>query len=273
MNIQTVLAHTPKLPASPQVLPQLRRLLRDDDSDRSEIIDLLKLDSGLVAQVIRLSNSAYYGASEPCNHIQESVQRIGFNEVYRLVGALATAEIFSADLPLYQIDGKTLWQNSVLCGAMMRLLSAHIEQDADDAYTIGLLSNLGMVVLNHYYLECGIDGYNGIACAMTPVREQALLGFTHATLTAELLQQWNFAHETCEAVRYQFSPQEAPEQSKLAHLLALCQQAQTYQDDGSDLLAEKLATEHPILTEAGITLQEITDAALDAQNSFAWIRG
>ncbi len=271
MKISDILENMPDLPATPQLLPKLQRLLHNPEVDTSEVTEVIRLDANLTVQIIRLSNSGYYGSSQTCHSVDEAIRRIGFNEVYKLVGALATLDLFSSELPLYRTTAQAMWMHSVTSAALMRILAPHVQRDADDAYTIGLLSSLGKVLLNHYYLYNGIDGFMETSMTFTPQLEFELLGFTHAHVAAELLKKWNFPNNTCEAVYYQSYPNEAPTESVLAHLLSLCHEAQVYMAIDDHSLLNRFPKDHKALVELGLDLEVVVDAALDAQNAVLWL--
>src|ERR1043166_9029902 len=76
------------LPA-PRVVPQLLQILRKPDVDNGEIVRLISHDPSLTANVLRLSNSAFYGSAVAINSLDEAVTRLGSQQVYRLVVAVS----------------------------------------------------------------------------------------------------------------------------------------------------------------------------------------
>ena len=97
-----MLLHVVKvLPAAPQILAQLGRLLLDMRTDLSDATELLRRDAALTARIIRVANSAVYGTGQPSSSLVEALARVGFKEVYRLTGFAAVAQISDQKLPLY----------------------------------------------------------------------------------------------------------------------------------------------------------------------------
>ncbi|MFA5265584.1 MAG: HDOD domain-containing protein, partial [Opitutaceae bacterium] len=76
------------LPAAPRVLASLGDLLQDANVGLDEVANLIKRDAALAARIIRMSNSIVYGGKGGLRigAIEEAVNRVGFSEVYRLVG-------------------------------------------------------------------------------------------------------------------------------------------------------------------------------------------
>ena len=54
------------LPSTPKVLPRLKLLLSDSNSSIYEIVALIRLDPGIVARVLQVSNSAYFRKGTRC---------------------------------------------------------------------------------------------------------------------------------------------------------------------------------------------------------------
>ena len=81
MDIDQVIECAGKLSPSVQLLPKLLKLLADPDSSLADIIAIIKLDATLTAEIIRVSNSSFYGSAEACNSIDQAINRIGFQDV------------------------------------------------------------------------------------------------------------------------------------------------------------------------------------------------
>lgn len=270
-RLDQILASTQALPASPEILPKLQRILREPDAEMAEVVALFKLDPNLTAQLIRLSNSAYYGSSQNCNCVEDAIQRVGFQEVYRLVAALTSIELLGEELPLYDIPAQDHWLYSLRCATLMRELARLIGLDEDDAYTIGLLHALGMVVIDRYHQEHGLDGIDDHQIPLDHDREMRLLGFDHAEVAAALMERWYFAPAITLPVRHQYEHTLAQEFKPYAYLLHLCKDAQEYMHSEPEHIAERLQSNPELLTELSLSQEEVIDATLDAQNSVEWL--
>src|SRR5258707_2224137 len=136
------------LPAAPRILAQLGRQLLDLNSDIADVTPLLKWDTALTARVMRIANSVACNAGEPVASLEEALVRVGFNEVYRLTGFAAVAQMSDQRLALYGIGGAQLRENSLLTALVMEALAEKIGKDAQAAYTAGLLRSIGKTALD-----------------------------------------------------------------------------------------------------------------------------
>lgn len=206
MEISQIITAVKNLPPSPEILPRLQTLVKDPDSKMDDIIDLISFDSSLTAQVIRISNSAFYSGSTPVASLEEAVNRIGLYEVYKLVSFVVTSQLFSSNMPVYKTSARSMWQNSVISGCICKHISCHFTLDPDTSYLTGLLHSIGKIVINAYYIEKGIEVYSDQDDSITPEQEEALLGFNNSQVGAELLRMWKFREEVIEIIAKQYSP-------------------------------------------------------------------
>jgi HD-like signal output (HDOD) protein len=212
-----------KLPASPRIFSQLASLLRDMNTGLDEIVALVKMDPGLTSQVLRLSNSVLFGFSEPCTSLEEAINRIGFREVYRMVGLASTTQLFPRELTLYGVAGERVWENALATAiAMEQLARRQGVEDEQTAYTVGLLRSAGKVVLARLAAEPGkqIAPYPGEEQApMLADWEESAFGINSNQAAAMLMEHWKFAPVIVEAVRHHFDPLARPEIPAEASLL------------------------------------------------------
>ncbi len=65
------------LPSVPVVAANVLTLSRDPDVDFSRLEKMMSADPALVAKLLRMSNSAYFGSHKKVTSINEAVVRIG----------------------------------------------------------------------------------------------------------------------------------------------------------------------------------------------------
>jgi hypothetical protein len=138
ISLKQIVDGVVSLPPTPRILPKLQRLLRDPDSGIHEIISLLKVDAPMTAQIVRLSNSAFYNTGEPVQSLEEAVNRLGFREVYRVANVAAAQQVMGEALPLYNMGKGELLEGSVSSAVLMVELGSRARRtDLDAAYTTG----------------------------------------------------------------------------------------------------------------------------------------
>jgi len=210
MNINQVVESARDLPPTPQILPKLRVALRNTETGVQEIEDIIRVDAPLTARVIRLSNSGWLGCSVRCESIRDAIGRLGFAEVYRTVAAAATSSVLGGELPVYRLDSGELWEISVSRAVYLKNLTKLVHGDLDSGFTIGLLSEIGKVVINGFYLQRGLEIYaEGTDDVVSPDTERKILGFDHCQVGSQVLQKWGFSDEVTQPVAHYYEPEKA----------------------------------------------------------------
>ena len=212
----------PKLASLQSVNHALRDLVRSEGSLNSQIAEVIRRDPSLSARLLRMVNSVYFGLSTRVNNIEEAVFFLGLRQIREL--SMATPIIEEID-QLKQatsptLPWKELWTHSIATAILTREILAstalHIDDDTD--YLVGLLHNVGKVVMAYAFpeeLRTLID-----TPAASPAefcqRERELLGWDHAAIGAQYLTRHQLSEEIIFAVRYHSAPELAPKHQLFA---------------------------------------------------------
>jgi HD-like signal output (HDOD) protein len=269
ISLEQIVEGIVNLPPTPRILPKLQKLLRDPDSSIHDIISLVKVDAPMTAQIVRLSNSAYYNVGEPVQSLEEAVNRLGFREVYRVTSVAAAHQVMGEALPLYNMGKGELLEGSVSTAVLMVEIGSRARRlDLDAAYTTGLLHSIGKVVINQYFLKHGLELYGNVGGETVDVMwERRLLGFDNAAAGAAILEKWKFPDEILVPVKCQLEPLKAPVHQSWACQLAIARiVAPTLRaKDGVAPMLEGITIDKEVLECAGLDrdllLEAVTDAA------------
>jgi len=221
MNLTELVAQTKDLLPNPQVLPQLLSVLENDHTSAADVVNLLKVDPGLTAKIISMSNSAFFGFSEPCSDLNEAVGRIGFQELYKLVSLCLCRSVGDKSVHNYYLDEGALWENAVTTAMVMEDLADHFGLRRGLSYTVGLLHSLGKFVIN----QLDGDVYEAVYSEIDKQHlslidaEKHVLGFDHAQACNALLSSWDYPDEVRIPILYQYMPAAAKEHVKLTYCL------------------------------------------------------
>jgi HD-like signal output (HDOD) protein len=92
--------------------------------------------------VLRLSNSAAFAQGHAIDASDDAINRVGFREVFKLVGMAAASDFFSSRNNTYRIDSSTMWENAFSCGLAMESIPQNIGHDEQEYCTLGLLRSM-----------------------------------------------------------------------------------------------------------------------------------
>lgn len=226
VNPQTIATLLQDLPPTPAVMPRLLELLAEPESNTEDVIELIGLDPGLAAAVLRVSRSAYYGTrGQSVESLDDAIVAIGFKETYRLVALYSLSSTAREPLHLYGVSAELFWRKSVACALAMEMLCGEMGAPGTTGYTIGLLHALGEVFVDHMAQRQPAAGARPLIAFSNPQpipdQELAAAGFTQAQAAAWAMRHWFFPESIVEPIEYQFAPHEAPVHTQMALRLRL----------------------------------------------------
>lgn len=189
--LQDLLNRDLRLPVCPLVFIRLMEALQSDGN--ADLAEILSSDPSLMSQVLRVSNSAFYGLTRQVRSINEAVMRIGINEIWSIASALKAKELFHSNEGEWSQLNCFLWEHSLTTGAMVRSMNKRLKiNNGDEIFTAALLHDLGKSVLHtvepQYAALCKAGALSGPELT---AREQDFFGTNHARLGGELLRHWN----------------------------------------------------------------------------------
>ena len=191
-----------ELPAMPEMGIRLMKLRADPLADISDLVEIVDLDPGLAAQVMRYARSPFFGCRGEINSLYEAVTRVlGFDAVMNLAMGVAMAKPFKT---AYHgpIGMDVFWRQAVFSASLLQALAKLMPQDRRPlpglCYLGGLLHDFGYLVLGHYFPE----EFVGLSDLMlgepeTPhlALERRYLGTDHGELGVWLLNAWHLPEE------------------------------------------------------------------------------
>lgn len=174
-----------------QVMQLIQYTLREDAA-MDMLSRLISVNPSLTAQLLRLVNSAFFGLRHRIHTIPEAVAVLGLNSLKNLVLCFAVKEALSKKvIPGFDIDG--FWEDSIRRGVAARLLGNFVDGPVEEAFTAGVLQDIGLLVLFSMEPEKA-DRWPLLRSHLPAERykmEEELFHSTHDNVGALLAHQWN----------------------------------------------------------------------------------
>ena len=180
-----------QLPLFSTTAMQLMQSVSDDEVSPDRIARLIAADAGLVAQLLRIVNSPYYGLPQRCSTVATAIAVLGLDRVRRTVLAAVTQRPLMAYLHDTRLV-QSFWRHQLLCAALSRHLALQNGLDSEMAYTAGLMHEVGRlaILIRHPHLTnvllAAQDGDDRLALR----NERSHFGFDHAEVGGALLARW-----------------------------------------------------------------------------------
>lgn len=194
------------LHASAHVLAKAFEILNDPDSNQMDLVDTIKTDPGITSDILRISNSAFYGGKLEIVSLDDAIHRLGFREVMKLVSISMSKQMFSKMLVHYGITAQDYWRQSACVAAAMESLSDLLDEDRSYYFTLGILHAIGRMVIDQALTSRGSEV---IWDKTLPVEqwETTNFGFDYTDAGHVLLTSWNFPQKILAVILNQLTPE------------------------------------------------------------------
>ncbi len=212
-TLDDVVRQVESLPRLPDTALRLAGLIADPASTVQEIVEAIRYDQTITAELLRICNSAFSGLVRRVNSIDDAVLLLGTAKVLQLAMSAHVRGTLVRPQSGYGLQHGALWEHSVAVAVGSCYLGQRAGvREPGLLFTMGLLHDIGKVVLN----DCVSAEYAQIVQEVNERQlafheaEQQILGFTHAEVGARLAETWNLPETVVRCIRYHHDPQELP---------------------------------------------------------------
>ncbi|MEN9840793.1 MAG: hypothetical protein RL376_593, partial [Verrucomicrobiota bacterium] len=197
-EIRQRIERCPKLASLQSINRKLAGLVNSEQSYTSQIAEIIRRDPSLTSRLLRMVNSVYFGLSAKVNNIEEAVLYLGLRQIRELSMATPVIEDMEKISPsALKLPWREMWQHSIGTAIMTReiLATTNLLVDDDTDYIIGLLHNVGKVVLAtawpHEFER--IVGQEHLDPESVCAVERELIGWDHAAIGGYYLEKHQLA--------------------------------------------------------------------------------
>ena len=200
-----------KLPSVPTLYTRLVREIQSDDPSIETIGEIIARDLTMSARILQLVNSAFFSLPNRIKNVRQAVRLLGLNNIQALV---LYVNLFSGEDKIKVVKGlslKEIWNHSMKVGTLAReilSLEPHTAEQAGDAFFIGLLHDIGLLILAQIpqYHSIFQTPEKGFESQEQLVKEYEMLRTSHAEVGAYLLGIWGLPEHFVETVAFHHHP-------------------------------------------------------------------
>lgn len=222
--IRKIISNTASLPAMPQVMLRVQQLVKHPGTSPAQLAKVIETDPSMVAGVLKVANSAYYGFRGKVSSIRHASALFGTRRLAELITAMSAGGVLGKAMGGYGLKAGDLWRHSIAVGCMAGEIAAAVASDlTDSAYMAGLLHDVGKIILDPYVQERRVlfNHYSAAHPGKTiQDAERDILGFDHAVIAAILCENWNLPRSISFGIRHHHQPSSAGNH-QLSHIVHL----------------------------------------------------
>ena len=265
-NMDELISTLKEVPAMPNVIVHALNVMKDPDSSTKELAKIISYDQSLSTKVLTLVNSAYYGFPKQITSITQAISLIGMSKAKNIIVTVAMR-------PMLTNQGtKELWKHSITTAVGCEYMAKSLKiMDADEAFVIGFLHDLGKVVLNlkdaKLYEKVRETTRTGSNILET---EQVYFGTDHCQMGSLLAKKWQLPLLINNAIKYHHEPNlsSMPTACSLVHVVDRLVSEEDLNVDSLDKdvmknlniqIAQPQILKENILAKASILLNELSN--------------
>jgi len=255
------------LPTLPMIIDKLGKAVHDPNSNAKQIAAIIEDDPSMMARILKVVNSAFYGVSEPIHSVHHAVARMGLLAVNNI--AMSTA-VFSTFGKKGQTDfnREEFWRHSISCGLACNVLYQRCKSNIrtkpgkDILHLCGLLHDIGKIVFEQFFHAEFIHAVKLAKEKKIPLfqAEAEVMGADHSEVGAWLGQRWNLSEEVVDVIRWHHDPPKGkPDFLSLISICHIGNYICNLEKIGESGDSCAPAFMHPVWKQLGLAVQDIAD--------------
>lgn len=217
------ISRSENLPILPNVVLHLLQLFGQPDVSSRQIEVAIEQDPGMVAKVLRVASSPYYGGAES-KDIARAMSVIGINRMKQIAVGLAYQVFVNEKALVPAFDKLFFWEHCMLRAVIAREIMGEVQAERQfDAYTAGLILDVGLLAMDRFIpyelgqsITCSVSNHMPLLSG-----EERVCGFNHRQVGHDLATKWKLPAFIQEAILYGENPGEARFEKQLCQVLAV----------------------------------------------------
>lgn len=264
-----VLRKAKGLPTLPTAVARLAALLDDETAGAADFEKIVKPDPALTANLLRLANSAFFGARRQITSVRQAIALMGVRRVFELAASASFSRVLPNRIPGYEIDAKGFWRHSVA----VAVLAEHLVKRAgrrppEMTFTAGLLHDIGKLAIGSVLVEESEEILSRMwgSDVSFVQAEKNVIGTDHTEVGDVMAEEWNLPLAVSWAIRWHHDPGGAPDEADrllvdLIHISDVVSQSLGF---GADVGGLARTVDEASVKRVGLSVQEVETVAGEA---------
>lgn len=247
-KISLLISKINSIPTLPTVACQVMEITADPNSSANDLTKVIIPDISLSTKLLKMANSAFFGATRGVTTLQHAITVLGFKEVRNLVISAVVFESFMKIEKNENYDMGKFWKHSFICGLAAKIIATEIKKASNEFFVAGLIHDIGKLVV---YITLPNEFFKLVKATrhlklkfMAFETEKKVIGMTHDEVGMRLLKKWMFPESLMTAIGFHHRLRETDKKSLLpvvthiADIFAHLYEMQTAVEEDDPLKAE-----------------------------------
>lgn len=247
----------------PEITLKIIELVENPRSTAQDLNKLISNDPALVARILKVVNSAFYGLPGQIGSINRAIVLLGLNAVKNIVIAASLAKLFRGGRVSPHFSAKDLWTHSIAVGVLSKMLVQKINNTLpDEAFLAGLIHDMGLLVELQAFREPLVEiAERGTTEHIRYIDlETQVIGVDHQALGAGLTTKWKFPRSFQYVTGHHHNPMAlAPECRWLTCVIHIADNIVCREGLGYTLTCKGETIDPAVLAELNITMEVVEE--------------
>jgi len=203
-SAETFIEKFKKIRTLPHIVTRLVQLVNDEESTLQDFEAVIRLDPALVARLLTLVNSSYFGLTRKVDSISRAVALLGMKNLHNIAVTDAIQGMLRSQSGSTEFSPQRLWLHSAASGICCKMIAERIfTLNGDDAYLCGILHDIGLIVAMGADQETFLQLIEQLTPAGPPLveLERQLFHTDHCEIGYILAKDWRIPDPIAEAIR------------------------------------------------------------------------
>ncbi len=219
----TRIAQVRDFPMLTGAVQRLLEIIHTEIESEREIETIILYDQVLSARILRVANSAFYGARGSIGTISRAMLQIGLEEVRSICLCYLLMQLCSDDGRFEELERERLWKHAFTTAKIASEISRKRPWiSAEKAYVCGLLHDFGRVAMaytfgEHHRAISGLADLRGVPAWYIELQ----YGLTHTTIGRWIATKWSLPEVFQRVMEFHHQPEKSPSYGPEVRLVAL----------------------------------------------------
>jgi HD-like signal output (HDOD) protein len=257
----------------PEITLKIIELVENPRSTAQDLHKVISNDPALVARILKVVNSAFYGLPGQIGSINRAIVLLGLNAVKNIVIAASLAKLFRGGRVSAHFSARDLWTHSIAVGVLSKMIVQKINNTLpDEAFLSGLIHDIGILVELQVFRDPLVEITDRAArdAARYIEVESQVIGVDHQMLGTGLTTKWKFPRSFQFVTGYHHNPLSlAPECRFLTCVVNVADYICCRDGHGFSLTCKNEPFDPNVLAELNLTMETIDALAQALPNALA----
>jgi HD-GYP domain-containing protein (c-di-GMP phosphodiesterase class II) len=177
-------------PAMSQVVLELRKVIKRQDSSIKDLVDVVEKDPVISLRLISVAKSPLYKGYGEVKTVQIAIPRLGFKETLSIVVAISNKSLYEIKHPQHRVLLDKMWVHSLATAYTAKLIGQSLLlDDPESLFLLGLTHDVGKVILLRAFAEIQDDKSLNTDAIISAIQD------AHQSIGVLLVKRWGFGEE------------------------------------------------------------------------------